>query len=118
VKRCRPLCRVSSLLLKGVMRKKQAAKMECLAEECHGESPEACLALRETWPLTDLAYDVSPSSLKRLLCKVRTNDDCLGWSVIGLQVNLMLPWRKMGEPQSGDGAFSNTPPTAFRWSPS
>ena len=32
---------------------------------------------------------------------------------MGLQVNLMLPWRKMGEPQSGDGAFSNTPPTAF-----
>ena len=33
---------------------------------------------------------------------------------MGLQVNLTLPWRKTGEPQSGDGAFSNTPPTAFR----
>jgi hypothetical protein len=29
---------------------------------------------------------------------------------MGLQVNLMLPWRKIGEPQRGDGAFSNTPP--------
>jgi len=36
---------------------------------------------------------------------------------MGLQVNLMLPWRKTGEPQRGDGAFSNTPPTAFCWSP-
>jgi len=31
------------MLLKGVMRKKQALKMWCLAEECHGASPEACL---------------------------------------------------------------------------
>ena len=37
---------------------------------------------------------------------------------MGLQVNLMLPWRKMGEPQRGDGAFSHTPPTAFCLSPS
>jgi hypothetical protein len=36
----------------------------------------------------------------------------------GLQVNLILPWRKTGEPQSGDGAFSNTPPKPFRLSPS
>jgi len=28
---CRPLCTVSSMLLKGVMRKKQASKMWCLA---------------------------------------------------------------------------------------
>jgi hypothetical protein len=105
------------MLLKGVMRKQQASKMECLAKGCHGESPEACIALREKWPLTDLAYDVSPSSLQCLWCTGRTNDDCLGWSVIGLQVNLTLPWRKMGKPQSGDGACSNTPPTAFRLSP-
>jgi hypothetical protein len=76
------------------------------------------LALREKWTLTYLAYDVSLSSLKCLLYKVRTNDDYIGWSVIGLQVNLNLPWRKMGEPQRGDGAFSNTPPTPFRLSPS
>jgi hypothetical protein len=37
---------------------------------------------------------------------------------MGLQVNLLLPWRKTGEPQSGDGAFSNTPPQPFRLSPS
>ena len=89
-----------------------------MAKEWHGESPEACLALREKWTLTYLAYDVSLSSLKCLLYKVRTNDDYIGWSVIGLQVNLNLPWRKMGEPQRGDGAFSNTPPTPFRLSPS
>jgi hypothetical protein len=33
-----------------------------------------------------------------LMSKVRTNNDCTGWSDIGLQVNLILPWRKMGEP--------------------
>ncbi len=36
---------------------------------------------------------------------------------MGLQVNLMLPWRKTGEPHSGDGAFSNTPPPACCLSP-
>ena len=29
----------------------------------------------------------------------------IGWERMGLQVNLMLPWRKTGEPQRGDGAF-------------
>src|SRR6266567_7486544 len=52
------------MLLKGVMRKKQASKMGCLAEECHGDSQEACIALREKWPLTYLACHVSPSSLQ------------------------------------------------------
>jgi hypothetical protein len=37
---------VSSMPLKGAMRGKQALKTWCLAEECHGESPEACIALR------------------------------------------------------------------------
>ena len=32
--------------LKGAMRGKQALKTWCLAKECHGESPEACIALR------------------------------------------------------------------------
>src|SRR6266852_221792 len=82
------------------------------------ERQRALILPTEKWTLTYLAYDVSPSSLKCLLCKVRTNDDCIGWSVIGLQVNLTLPWRKMGEPQRGDGAFSNTPPPAFCLSPS
>jgi len=31
------------MLLKGVMRQKQAAKRCCGAEACHGASPEACL---------------------------------------------------------------------------
>lgn len=56
------------MLLKGVVRKKQASKMRCLAEECHGESPEACIALREKWPLTYLACDVSLSSLQGGVC--------------------------------------------------
>jgi hypothetical protein len=77
--------------------------------------------------MSEMSYDsrttLEPKTLKSnksdvFLCTVRTNDDCLGWSIIGLQVNLTLPWRKMGEPQSGDGVFSNTPPTAFRLSPS
>ena len=51
------------MLRKGSMRKKQASKMGCLAEECHGASPEACIALREKWTLTCLACYVSPSSL-------------------------------------------------------
>jgi hypothetical protein len=107
------------MLLKGVVRKKQASKMRCLAKECHGESHEACLALREKWTLTYLAYDVSPSSLQGVVyAKQGTHASFLGWERMGLQVNLTLPWRKMGEPQSGDGAFSNTPPTAFRLSPS
>jgi hypothetical protein len=52
------------------------------------------------------------------LCKAGTHASSIGWERMGLQVNLMLPWRKMGEPQRGDGAFSNTPPTAFYLSPS
>src|SRR5262245_58957223 len=52
-----------------------------------------------------------------LLCKAGTHASSIGWERMGLQVHLMLPWRKMGEPQSGDGAFSNTPPPAFCLSP-
>ena len=40
-----------------------------------------------------------------------------GWQRLGLQVHLLRPGRKMGAPQSGDGAFSHTPPPAFRWRP-
>ncbi len=54
----------------------------------------------------------------RLLSKAGTHASSIGWERMGLQVNLTLPWRKTGEPQSGDGAFSNTPPTAFCLSPS
>jgi hypothetical protein len=32
--------------LKGAMRGKQSLKTWCLTKECHGESPEACIALR------------------------------------------------------------------------
>ena len=54
----------------------------------------------------------------RRCSKAGTHASSIGWKRMGLQVNLILPWRKMGEPQRGDGAFSNTPPTAFRLSPS
>ena len=33
--------------------------------------------------------------------KAGTHASSIGWECMGLQVNLMLPWRKMGEPQSG-----------------
>jgi len=45
--------------LKGAMRGKPALKTWCLAEKCHGESPEACRALRGMPTLTDLACAVS-----------------------------------------------------------
>ena len=45
--------------LKGAMRGKQALKTWCLAEQCHGESHEACIALRGMPTLTDLACYVS-----------------------------------------------------------
>ena len=41
--------------LKGALRRKQASKMRCLAEECHGDSQEACIALRGMMTLTYLA---------------------------------------------------------------
>jgi hypothetical protein len=47
------------MLLKGAVRRRQVSKTRCLAERCHGESPEACIALRGTPPLTYLACDVS-----------------------------------------------------------
>jgi hypothetical protein len=34
------------MLLKGAVRGKQAPKTQCLAEQCHGDSQEACIALR------------------------------------------------------------------------
>jgi len=41
------------------MREKQAPKTWRLAEQCHGDSQEACIALRERQTLTYLAWDVS-----------------------------------------------------------
>ena len=49
--------------LQGVMRKQQASQRGCWAEEGPGAAPAACSALRETWPLTSLAYEVRPWSL-------------------------------------------------------
>jgi hypothetical protein len=52
-----------------------------------------------------------------LVSKVGTHDYGIGWEAMGLQGNLILPWRKTGEPQSGDGVFSNTPPQSCCLSP-
>src|SRR6266446_1660818 len=60
----RPLYGVSSMLLKGGMRRKQASKRCCLAEGCHGDSQEACIAPRERRTLTYLACYVSQSGPK------------------------------------------------------
>jgi hypothetical protein len=51
-------------VLKGTMRGKQASKRWCLAERYHGDSQEACIALRGTATLTYLACYVSQWSLK------------------------------------------------------
>jgi len=42
-------------VLKGVVREKQAPKTQRLAKTCHGESHEACIALRGMQTLTYLA---------------------------------------------------------------
>ncbi len=60
-KRHRPLYGVSSMLLKGAVRRRQVSKTQCLAERCHGDAQEACIVLRGTSPLTYLARDVSQS---------------------------------------------------------
>lgn len=51
------------MLLKGAMRGRQALKTWCLAEMCHGDEPEACIALRGTGTQTHLASCVCQQSL-------------------------------------------------------
>src|SRR5262247_1119928 len=86
------------------MRKKQASKMGCLAEECHGESPEACIALRETWPLTDLACDVSLSSLQCVVVakqgRMPPPSDGSAW---GSRSTCLYPGGRRGSPREGTG---------------
>jgi hypothetical protein len=50
------------MVLKGAMRGRQALKRWRLAEERHGESPEARIALRGTQTLTYLVCNVSQST--------------------------------------------------------
>src|SRR5215813_2508815 len=105
-------------VLKGAVRQKQAAKTRCLAETCYGESHEACIALRERNPLTDLACDVSQSSGNHILVAgVRTRRLILS-ELDGNIGQPDLPYVHTGEPRRADGAASNTPPKAFCWSPS
>jgi len=46
---------VSSMALKGPVRRRQVSKTPGLAERCHGDSQEACIVLRGKRPLTYLA---------------------------------------------------------------
>src|SRR6266446_3549867 len=56
-----PLYDVSSMALKGPVRRRQVSKTQGLAERCHGDAQEACIVLRGKRPLTYLACDVSSS---------------------------------------------------------
>jgi hypothetical protein len=104
--------------LQGARRGKQTLKTWCLAEDCHGESPEACRALREMPTLTDLACAVSawhqrPPSMGAVRI-VAMHLSCLTNDNTGQPVFPRVTTRK---PQSADGAVSHTPPPAFRLSP-
>ena len=77
-------CRVSSMLLKGVMRKKQASKI------CNAWLRNATVNhLKRASPNGNLVapdipcYDVSPSSLTAVVCKVRTHASSIGWERMG-----------------------------------
>jgi hypothetical protein len=50
------------MVLKGTVRKRQVSKMPCWAERWHGDLQEACIVLRETQTLTDLACYGSQST--------------------------------------------------------
>jgi len=109
----RAISRGEKRALKGAVRQKQAAKTRCLAETCDGESHEACIALRERNPLTDLACDVSQSSGNHILVvgvwtrRIHLPD------LDGNTGQPDLPCVNTGEPQRADGAARNTPPKAF-----
>ena len=56
------------MVLKGPVRRRQVSKTQGLAERCHGDSQEACIALRGTDTLAYLAYDASQASPKPNAC--------------------------------------------------
>src|SRR5436309_4300610 len=103
------------MALKDTMRRRQASKRGCLAEECYGESPEACIALREKEPLAYLVRDASQSRPKWLE-RHQSRGQRKGLYCHGRTGQPVLPCMPTGEPQRADGAASNTPPTAFRLS--
>ena len=106
------------MALKGAVRGRQVPKKQCLAERCHGDSQEACIALRERWTLTDLACDVRQSKRNRHPCvrEESRRDKCVKY-LVDDRGQPVIPSATTGEPQSAEGASSNTPPTASCLSP-
>jgi len=94
------------MALKGVMSGRQVRKTWCLAERWHGDSQEACIALRGTDTLAYLAYDASQSSPKpnsRLGSKVRHMDiPTAMWKEA--QTHLCTLCRYWGAAESGWGS--------------
>src|SRR6266446_8604285 len=76
-------------VLKGVVREKQAPKTQRLAKTCHGESHEACIALRGMQPLTYLALRCGKVDIGTLL-RLRTRASCRH-AILGPQGG--GPWR-------------------------
>src|SRR4029450_1631988 len=102
-------------VLKGVVRKRQAAETQCFAEKCHGEPHQACIALRLRSTLTYLVSKVSQWN-RKLHPYGKSTDQCIEIMCAMqkvTQVNLNLPCVNTGEPQRVEGATRNTPPTAF-----
>jgi hypothetical protein len=83
---------VSSMVLKGTVRRRQVIKKQCLAERWHGDSHEACIVLRGTVPLTDLAYDVSqPTEINTPMVENRGRYTTVFVYTRPMQVNLSYP---------------------------
>ena len=99
------------MALKGAVRGRQVPKKQCLAERCHGDSQEACIALRERWTLTDLACDVRQSKRNRHPCvrEESRRDKCVKY-LVDDRGQPVIPSATTGEPQSAEGARRNTPP--------
>jgi len=94
------------MALKGAVRRRQVFKTQCLAERCHGDSQEACIALRGTDTLAYLAYDASQSSPKPNAClgsKIRHVDiPAAMWKEA--QTHLFTLCRYWGAAESGWGS--------------
>ena len=101
------------MLLQGARRGSQAPKRWCLAEECHGASPEACRALRDNEALASLVEDASQSSPQWWKRGTRRGQRTVlpGHGHTGPPA---LPGLLTGKPQSAEGAASNTPPPSCR----
>ena len=102
------------MLLKGAMRERQAPERWCLAEERHGESPEARIALRETRTLTYLACDVSQENSEIRYGESKSQRGIGEAYCNGHTGQPGPPCVNPGQPQRAEGAASNAPPTSFQ----